>query len=64
MYLLVFPDIKNNIYLTDTMCFINNKTCQELPLIEILQRRNESVTCTDLGQKYIRHLKTLKHITL
>lgn len=53
IYLSIFQDVKNSIYLTDTMCFINNKPCQELPLIQILQGRNQPVTCTDLGQKRI-----------
>lgn len=43
------------------MCFINNKPRQKLPLIQILQSRNQPVTCTDLGQKLIRHLKIFKH---
>lgn len=53
IYLLLFQDTENSIYLTDTMCFINNKTCQELPVVQILQSRNQSVTCTDLDQKCI-----------
>lgn len=42
--------------LTHTMRFINDKTCQELPLIQILQSRNQPVTCTDLLWSNIQKL--------
>lgn len=49
-------DLLRHTYLTHTMCFINDKTCQELPLIQILQSGNQPVTCTDLDQRQGRVL--------
>lgn len=53
MYLLVCQDVENGTYLTHTVRFINDKTCQELPLIQILQSRDQPVTRTDLDGKYV-----------
>lgn len=30
------------------MCLIDNKTCQELSLVQIFQSTNQSIACTDL----------------
>ena len=49
-------DLLRHTYLTHTMCFINDKTRQELPLIQILQSGNQPVTCTDLDQRQGRVL--------
>lgn len=49
---------KGSSYLTDTMRFINDETGEELPLVQILQGRDQPVTGAHLEQKHTGHLNT------